>query len=240
MMKCVGQVATYPGRKHNLPVMLESIAPQLDELCVVLNQFSARQRRQLPQFSNVRYIVPDDDLKDTGKFLQPRTADEYVFLLDDDLAFPADYVSKLVDWYERLPAERLVVGLHGVVYSDLFEGAAGSRFVAKFDKALERPLLVNQLGTGCAMTRGDLLPPMSYMLTSQRFVDVRFARYCHENGIGMVCLPRPDQWVGDLQPEESIYESYTRMHHGEQLAEILTFGGFAKLNARLALAVERP
>jgi hypothetical protein len=99
-------------------------------------------------------------------------------------------------------------------------------------------VLVNQLGTGCAMTRGDLLPPMDYMATSQRFVDVRFARYCHENGIGMVCMARPDQWIRDLQPEESIFESYTRIHHGEQLGEILTFGGFGKLDASLALAVE--
>lgn len=235
----IGHVATYPGRKDNLPVMLESIAPQLDELCVVLNEYGGRQRRQLPQYPNVRYVVPDGDLKDTGKFLEQRTADEYVFLLDDDLEFPADYVATLIDCYERLPTERVVVGLHGVVYSDLFEGAAGSRFVAKFDKALERPLLVNQLGSGCAMTRGDLLPPMAYMRTSQRFVDVRFARYCHENDIGMVCLPRPDQWVRDLQPEESIFETYTRVHHGEQLGEILAFGGFGKLNARLALAVEQ-
>jgi hypothetical protein len=240
MMKRIGHIATYPGRKDYLPVMLESVVPQLDEICVVLNQYGAKQRRQLPQYPNVRYVIAEDDLKDTGKFLEPRRADEYVFLLDDDLEFPADYVSKLVDHYELLPTERVVVGLHGVVYSDLFDGASSSRFVAKFDKALAWPLLVNQLGSGCAMTRGDLLPPMDYMASSRRFVDVRFARYCHENGIGMVCLPRPDQWIKDLQPEESIFESYTRLHHGEQLGEILAFGGFGNLDAKLAIAMERP
>jgi hypothetical protein len=238
MMKRVGHITTYPGRREYLPVMLESVVSQLDDICVVLNQFNERQKRKLPRFPNVRYVIPEHDLKDTGKFYETRSASEYVFTLDDDLEFPSDYVATLIDCYESLPTERAVVGLHGVVYSDLFEGAAGSRFVAKFDRRLARTVLVNQLGTGCAMTRGDLLPPMDYMATSQRFVDVRFARYCHENGIGMVCMARPDQWIRDLQPEESIFESYTRIHHGEQLGEILTFGGFGKLDASLALAVE--
>lgn len=238
-MKRIGHVATYPARIANLPVMLESIAPQLDEVCVVLNQYTRKQQQKLPRIENVRYVIPEEDLKDTGKFLEPRGADEYVFLLDDDLSFPADYVSTLIGHHQRLPNARVAVGLHGVIYSDLFEGAAPSRFVAKFDKALVRPVLVNQLGTGCVMMRGDLMPPFEYMRTSQRFVDVRFARYCHENGIGLMCLPRPDQWVKDLEPEESIFESYTRTHHKEQLEEVLSFGGFGKLDARLALAVER-
>ena len=238
-MRRVGHVATYPARSANLPVMLESIAPQLDEISVVLNQYSKRQQQRLPRLDNVTYIIPDEDLKDTGKFLQPRGADEYVFLMDDDLAFPADYVSALTEFYERLPTERIAVGVHGVVYSDLFEGAAPSRFVAKFDKALERAQLVNQLGTGCIMIRGDLMPRFDYMRTAQRFVDVRLARYCHESAIGMICVPRQNAWVKDLEPEESIFESYTRTHHKEQLEEVLSFGGFGKLNARLALAVER-
>lgn len=238
-MKRIGHVATYPGRIANLPLMLESIAPQLDEMCVVLNQYSRRQLQKLPRLENVRYVIPDEDLKDTGKFLEPRSATEYAFLLDDDLLFPEDYVSKLIEHHKRLPTPRVAVGLHGVIYSDLFEGAAPSRFVAKFDKALERPILVNQLGTGCVMIRGDLLPPFEYMKTSQRFVDVRFARYCHESGIALMCVSRPDQWVKDQEPEESIFESYTRTHHKEQLEEVLSFGGFGKLNAKIALAVER-
>ncbi|MDB5538998.1 MAG: hypothetical protein JWQ89_725 [Devosia sp.] len=238
-MKCIGQVATYPGRSANLPVMLESVVAQFDEIHVALNQYSKRQQRALPQYPNVHYLIPDDDLKDTGKFVRQAAADEYVFLMDDDLVFPADYVATLIACHEDLPTQRIAVGLHGVIYSDLFEGAATSRFVAKFDKALQRQLLVNQLGTGCLMLRGDLMPPFDVMKSAQRFVDVRFARYCHENGIGMLCTARPDGWIKDQEPEESIFETYTRAHHREQLDEILAFAGFGKLNARLALAVER-
>jgi hypothetical protein len=206
---------------------------------VVLNQYDKQQQRKLPKFDNVHYVVPDQDLKDTGKFLRAGTANEYVFLMDDDLVFPSDYVATLIVCAEQHSKHRVAVGVHGVIYSDLFEGAAPSRFVAKFDKALKKPVLVNQLGTGCLMLRGDLMPAFGYMESSQRFVDVRFARYCHENGIGMLCVARPDAWVRDQQPEESIFESYTRIHHGQQMEEILQFAGFGKLNPKLAVAVER-
>jgi hypothetical protein len=238
-MRRIGQVATYPGRIGNLPAMLESVATQLDELHVVLNQYSKPLRRKLPRLGSVNYVIPDEDLKDTGKFLRGARAGEYVFLMDDDLLYPSDYVRTLVAAHERLPSPRAAVGLHGVVYSDLFEGAAASRFVAKFDKALARPVLVNQLGTGCLMLRGDFMPSFEFMRSSQRFVDVRFARHCYQNGIGMVCLARDAGWVRDQEPEESIFETYTRHHHGSQLGEILEFAGFGKLNAKLASAVER-
>ena len=238
-MKTVAQVATYPGRLANLPIMLESVAPQVDEVHVVLNQFTRRQQLKLPKLANVHYEIPAEDLKDTGKFWRKPGDDEYVFLMDDDLTFPPDYVERIVEFHRRLPTSRAVVGLHGVIYSDLFEGAPASRFVAKFDKALDKPILVNQLGTGVMMLPGELMPSFEFMRTSQRFVDVRFARYCHENAIGMVCVPRAAGWVVDQQPEESIFETYTRERQGEQLPEIIQFAGFGKLDARLALAVER-
>jgi hypothetical protein len=238
-MRCVGQVATYPARVGNLPAMLESVATQLDEIHVVLNQFTRQQQQALPKLANVHYTIPNEDLKDTGKFARKATSDEYVFLMDDDLVFPSDYVATLIAWQQRSPSPRVAVGLHGVVYSDLFEGAAPSRFVAKFDKALDRPLLVNQLGTGCLMLPGEFMPDFGFMKSAQRFVDVRFARYCHENHIGMLCVARAAGWVTDQEPEESIFNSYTREHHSEQLQEILVFAGFGKLDPKLARAVER-
>jgi hypothetical protein len=237
-MKRIGQVATYPARMENLPRMLESVVGQLDEIHVVLNQYTHRQQRELPAYDNVRYVIPAEDLKDTGKFLRQASADELVFLMDDDLVFPPDYAARLFDFYRRAPSHRIAIGLHGVVYSDLFEGAPSSRFVAKFDKALAQPMLVNQLGTGCLMLRGDMMPSFSYMQSSQRFVDVRFARHCHEAGISRLCISRAAGWVIDQAPETSIFETFTKLRHSEQLDEVLTFGGFGKLDVKLALAVE--
>lgn len=238
-MRRIGHVATYPARIDTLPAMLESIASQLDEVRVVLNEYAPSDVERLPNISNVTYERPGSDLKDTGKFLWPGDDEDYVFLLDDDIVFPPSYAETLIRHYEQLPGDRVVVGMHGTVYSDLFDGAATSRFVMKFDRALQRPLLVNQLGTGCCMIRGGLLPAFDQMKTAQRFVDIRFAAYCHRNGIAMVCLPREDGWLTDLGPEDSIFASYTLVQQDQHTKEVLTFGGFGKLDTSFALALER-
>jgi hypothetical protein len=237
-IKRIGRMATYPARSDYLSRAVTSLSGQLDKLYVIANEYSRKAIKKLPAIENVEYIIPECDLKDTGKFVGDRDPRQLVFLLDDDLLYPDNYVSTLAAAYGDLGIERAVVGLHGVVYSDLFDGAANSRFVAKFDKALERRMVVNQLGTGCIMTRGDLLPSFDYMASSQRFVDVRFARYCYEQKIAMVCLARAAGWIRDLEPQDSIFESYTRANHGRQLAEILTFGGFGKLDPRVSLKLE--
>jgi hypothetical protein len=84
-----------------------------------------------------------------------------------------------------------------------------------------------------------MLPEFELMQSSQRFVDVRFARICHERGVGMVCAPRHEGWLRDTQPTESIFENYTRISHKEQIDEVLAFGGFGKLSPSLAASVER-
>ena len=103
-MKRVGQLATYPGRLENLPIMLESVAPQFDEIHVVLNEFTKRQQQALPKLDNVHYEIPGDDLKDTGKFWRKPGADEYVFLMDDDLTFPPDYVESMIRIHRAMTA----------------------------------------------------------------------------------------------------------------------------------------
>ena len=89
------------------------------------------------------------------------------------------------------------------------------------------------------MTRGDLLPRFELMQSSQRFVDVRFARICHESGIGMVCVPRAEGWLRDMEPEESIFESYTRANHKDQLEEVARLRRLRKAQPRDSVAVER-
>src|SRR4051794_16563154 len=122
----VGRMATYPARSEFLVRAVESIRTQLDELVVVLNEYSRKRAKQLPAFENVRYVIPPTDTKDAGKFLGENGAGQYVFLLDDDLEFPPNYVASMIEGYEQLPVERAIVGLHGVIYSDLFDGAARS------------------------------------------------------------------------------------------------------------------
>jgi hypothetical protein len=60
------------------------------------------------------------------------------------------------------------------------------------------------------------------MRDSQMFVDVRLARWCFEQGIEIVCLPRPRGWLTEERHDERIYE-FTRQNPGHVSREVATF-----------------
>jgi hypothetical protein len=84
----VANLATYPARLHRLPAIVAALAPQVDLLNIVLNEY-AQIPAELPSLSNVRPLLPDVDYKDVGKFYPTTHTDDMVFLVDDDLMCPA-------------------------------------------------------------------------------------------------------------------------------------------------------
>ena len=71
-------------------------------------------------------------------------------------------------------------------------------------------------------------PPYEFMRSSQKFVDVRLARWCFERGITRVSLPRQGAWIlpSDAEGvtfEETIVDDFTMQHHAHVAKEIRTF-----------------
>jgi len=67
------------------------------------------------------------------------------------------------------------------------------------------------------------MPSFDYMRTSQKFVDVRMARWCLSNNLKPICLPRKEQWLNEIAHDETIYESYTSCIPPAVEAEIRSF-----------------
>ena len=63
----IANLATYPPRRENLLPVVQAIAPQVDQLNVVLNQYDA-ELPELVDIPNVKQIIPHEDTKDVGKF----------------------------------------------------------------------------------------------------------------------------------------------------------------------------
>ena len=236
-MRIVANLATYPARVHRLRSVVAALAPQVDVLNIVLNEY-ASVPDELPRPSNVRPIVPDVDYKDVGKFHPATAPDDLVFLVDDDLEYPADYVAATRRQVEALGGGPCVYGYHGTVYAKPRFGLSPRRFgrwlrygperilegkeVHRFGEALDRAVVVDQIGTGTAVLAGSLMPPMEYMLSSRKFVDVRMARWCFERAIDMVCLPRKAGWLSEERQETRIFD-FTRSNPPEVAAEVASF-----------------
>ncbi|MGR3323107.1 MAG: hypothetical protein ACU0DK_14385 [Pseudooceanicola sp.] len=232
----VANLATYPPRLSNLGAVVERIAPQVDRLNVVLNEFDS-----VPAFlegrDNVVAVIPEHDTKDVGKFYPDVSGAEYVLLIDDDLVYPADYVARTVERFVAAArGGRLMAGYHGSVYRrprpSLNPGTmlawmrydpsriADYRRIYTFDQGMAEATILDQVATGVAILRGPDLPPYAYMRDSQKFVDVRMAKWCHEHDIPRIGLPKPENWITAVKFRETIFRGFTRKNPPQVAAEI--------------------
>lgn len=236
----VANLATYPPRAKNLEVTVAALAPQVDRLNIIFNQYDDIPERY-KNIASVNPIIPHEDTKDAGKFY-PEVADaDYVFYVDDDVTYPADFVSSTISKFKALPLERVLGGYHTSLYKrpKLTLSAKSIRALAVFllqkhkiaryrevkglSQAVERAAVVDQVATNAAIIRGCDAPNYQYMRSSQKFVDVRLAKWCFEKDITPVCLPRPRNWMSTAPDEDSIFSTFTSVHHQHVADEIHTF-----------------
>lgn len=232
-MSLIANIATYPGRRGQSVEAIRSIAGQVDQVNVVLNEyvFVPQELRSIPR---TNFIFPRRDIKNVGKFLPPVEDDDDVFLCDDDILYPGNYVERMMEHRARFAHMEPIVGLHGVTYSDYYEGTPRcGRLVFGFTRASDRPMIVNQLGTGTIHCKGYQMAPFAFMEGSERFVDVRFARHAKARGYPNICVAREAQWLRQIEVEVSIFESFTAAHPLDVVQEIQEIAGFRNIDAGL-------
>ncbi len=224
----VGNLATYPPRRETLLSAVTAVSSQVDVLHVILNEYEDTLP-ELDEIDSVIQILPQEDTKDVGKFLPEVFEAKYVLLFDDDLIYPGDYVSHTVALFESLGPTSCAAGYHGVIYekparswfeflswrSNERKDLTWRRKVLHYKSALDKALIVDQIGTGTAIVRGSDFPAYDFMVGSQKFVDVRFALWCYMKEIRQVALPKPEGWLCSRTFEDTIYHNFTKTnpHH---------------------------
>ena len=233
----VANLATYPPRLPNLNKVVDTLSAQVDRLNIVLNEFH-EVPVELRRYSNVVPIIPEEDTKDVGKFLPAVEGDDTVLLVDDDILYPKDFVEETVRRFSSLGDDNFVASYHGSTYRkpkmrsrELFSyfsyrsRLADFRKVSVFYRRQEKTLVVDQVATCAAILTGKNLPSYSYMRDSQKFVDVRLAKWAYEKGLTCVTLPREEDWLCPIRYEETIYKGFTQMNPPQVNAEIAIFAG---------------
>lgn len=228
-MMIIANMATYPAREEVIKTTVPQIAKQVDKLILCLNEFKV-----IPEFlksiHNVEAIIPSDDLKDVGKFISEYDDNDDVFYVDDDIIYPDDYVLYSVKKWRKYSALKPIIGYHGVIYSDLFDGDQSLRNVFTFRLGLKQDKMVNQLGTGTIHCKGWQCPKLDFMLGSQKYVDLRFAVHAKRNQFPMICASRDKEWMKEVETEETIYEGFTKKWPPEVTVESMEVAGYSKLD----------
>ncbi|WP_310621830.1 hypothetical protein [Flexibacterium corallicola] len=230
----IANVATYSAREGNRREALDSIACQVDVINVTLNGYK-QVPSDLRTLKNANFYFPEADLKDVGKFAFRVEEHDDVFLCDDDIIYPSAYTETHMRIREEIGIDDIILGVHGVIYSDYYDGMKRSgRLVQVFHHELDCHEQVNQLGTGTVYAKGAQLPSLQFMRGSGGYVDIRFARFAFKNSYPLVCIRRQANWLQEVTNDETLYLSVTSQLPTEALVEIQDFCGLSRLESELA------
>lgn len=201
----VASLCSIPERETLLKKTLDSLVNQVDEVHIYLDHYDVVPEflKNYPKIT-IRTSQQLPGLRDNAKFLPllDHKGDCYFFTVDDDINYPADYVNamiKKIDEFDRLA----VVGVHGVIIPEWPVGYfSGFRRVYGFRRELEKDCLVNNLGTGTVAFYSGFLKGIDYRnFIHSGMVDLYLSVFCKNQGVPMVAVARPENWLEEMQAE---------------------------------------
>lgn len=216
-------LASYPKRQAIMLEVIERVAPQVDQLFLILNEYQ-HIPRELVKFRNLTVEIPKSDLKDIGKFYWDVAKEDFVALIDDDFAYPPDYIRSAYDLCQASGLDRNIFGYLGLEWKQKRNGSFGWKFYATGAEIKHR-MGVEILGTGVTFLKGQNAPPFAYMKDAQCYADIRFAKWMHERALRAWTLPKPADYLPSILPVElaksAIFESFTMrsLHHLDREAQ---------------------
>ena len=250
-------LATIPSRLDGLQRVVEALLPQVDGLGVYLNEYD-----RVPSFLDRREIVversEDSGVRgDAGKFFWAGTRVGYHLVCDDDIAYPPDYVDRLVEGIERY-GRRAVVGFHGCVLRMPVADYHSSRRLLHFSQALANDAPVHVLGTGVAGYHASAIDVWPKDFLAPNMADIWLALLGQHQRVPFVCLRRPKNWLSEFPGfrVDSIYirarrrastpgavpgpETLAVREHGRWELQDLVGGHRSELGRRIVTRPRRP
>lgn len=195
-------MVTMPSRQRTAQLVHRVIRRQVDDVFVSLNRF--RGENQLPSWLHdvdprYRVIHPSGSRRANvvWDWLLDDMIDGYVFVVDDDIEYPSDYVGKCLDVLKRYD-NKVVVCSHGKniqkPFRSLQESVSLSHF--KFENKTEYRVVIAGVGTTAFHT--DVLRPIPADIPFEWFRDLQFATLCARCGVPIYNIARQAGWLKPL------------------------------------------
>lgn len=208
-------MATLPGRAGIAKQAVASILPQVDELQIVLNNFSGVDVIDLFGVGkNIRLVDHDNTGADGSRFINIDLCPPgYVLVFDDDIIYPADYVATLIAAHKKYGG--MVCPMGKILKKRPIQSYYKDTLISlrTFDAVpSDTPV---QVPGACGIlwhnsevkiSTKDMLIPNS---------DLCLAKYAKDNGIRCTVVKHKADWLtnlwtGEVTREESIYGKYRR------------------------------
>jgi len=209
--KIIASLASIPDRRASLPDLIASLECQVDEIRVFLNNHEdvPAVLRSHPKIQIASSNVFGDQ-GDLGKFhwAEDETLG-YRIICDDDIAYPPDYVKRLVNELKEM-GERGVVGVHGALLRQPIHDYYGQdqRKVYHFRNGIAKSKCCHVLGTGTIGYKVGSISIDKFTFQCRNMADIWFAKKANAQQISLRRISSPHNWLRDLDSStDSIYEA---------------------------------
>ena len=183
-------MATTNERRSYAIQAMNSLAPQVDEIRLYDN--SAERH----------------DYTDNAKFyyLSHYREPIYYFSCDDDIIYPADYVSKTIEAIEK---HKTIVTYHGRRLTGLDRSYYRGHLPYALNNLIPRDVKIDIAGTGCSAFRTDYFNPVElYRSNDKKMCDLVFSLEAakQEKEITIINHKADDFKILDIPKELTIFE----------------------------------
>lgn len=182
-------LATIPGRP--LGAVLRTLRPQVDTLVVFCNGFYTPPDEVL-QYADDWDVDPENSAQDRAKFAWAATWRGVYLTCDDDILYPADYVSRHVAAIKRF-GKAVISTAHGRIIKPEAENWGDQCRATRYWEA-SPGFWCNWAGTGVSAFHTTLRVPPIWP-GAETNADGYLARWCQERQVPIWCLPRHAGWI---------------------------------------------
>ncbi len=190
-------MATLQGREGMLARVVAAIRPQVDRLFVRLNGYGS-----VPDFLATGQITTETGANtgNRAKYSMIGGFDGIVISIDDDIAYPGDYVDRLVRGLAEYGG-RALVGFHGSTLGEEADFLDVSTIVPYWSD-LERDQRCHVLGSGTIAWDSRYCKIDSSDFPFRNGIDVQLAVLGQQRAWPFVVLSRPANWMTPLWPAD--------------------------------------
>lgn len=222
-MNRIGMMATYPARWDSLLEMLPTVLGQLEQLYIYCNQYQRGRTDKLIRWIEdqnfecrvtlINSETENSDMQDMGKFWKLGDVEGYVFLLDDDLKYPADYCESHI---KTINLHQCITTVHGrEIKTCPLENYFADTLSHHYRNQLKEPKPVHIAGTGTVAFNTDYLPDSFRsntvsMIWYKGMADIWFAMQVKSHELEIRCVPRPNGWLTDTRKSDEADTLYDK------------------------------
>lgn len=221
--KTIASLASIPQRVCMLEKTIASIIDQFDIIKVYLNGYD-----KIPSFlshDKIQIFSSDahENRGDVGKFFPLQNCLGYLFTLDDDLLYPADYAKMMISKIRQYNHSAFICVHANTLPKNLkLDSYYKDKKVTHFSKKLKQDKNVNIPGTGTLAFHSSLYEVKMEDFPLPNMCDIWLYKIAKGRNIPVVSIERKRRWLTSLIYENdhnTIYEK-TRCHD-EQITKII-------------------